>query len=115
VAARALLEEVVTETHALGYRYPEALARRVLGELLADDVPAAAAAHLAAAESVLRTGGARDALARVWVAQAEARRGAGDAPAARLLLERALSVFEGLGALGEEARVRALLASLPPG
>jgi tetratricopeptide (TPR) repeat protein len=55
VAARALLEEVVTESQALGYRYPEALARRMLGEILADDAPAEAATHLAAAESMLRS------------------------------------------------------------
>jgi hypothetical protein len=102
-------------TRDLGYRYPEALARRVLGEILMVDAPEPAAAHLAAAESVLHSGGARDALARVWVAQAEARRAAGDAPGARLRLEQALAVFEDLGTLDEPARVRAMLETLPAG
>jgi tetratricopeptide (TPR) repeat protein len=114
-AARTLLEEVVSMTRDLGYRYPEALARRVLGEILMVDAPEPAAAHLAAAESVLHSGGARDALARVWVAQAEARRAAGDAPGARLRLEQALAVFEDLGTLDEPARVRAMLETLPAG
>jgi tetratricopeptide (TPR) repeat protein len=114
-AARTLLEEVVSASRELGYRYPEALARRVLGEILMDGAPAAAAAHLAAAEAVLQSGGARDVLARVWVAQARGRQAAGDAPGARLRLERALAVFEALGTLDEPARVRAMLEALPPG
>jgi DNA-binding NtrC family response regulator/tetratricopeptide (TPR) repeat protein len=113
--ARILLEGVRSTSRDLGYRYTEALACRLLGEILTDETPDVAAGHLAAAEAVFLPGGAREALARVRVAQAGIRRLAGDEKGARELLEEALAVFEGVGTLGEPARLRAMLAASRPG
>ena len=44
--------------------------------------------------------------------QAEVARAAGDRPTARQLLQRALGIFDALGALDEPGRLRAALATL---
>jgi DNA-binding NtrC family response regulator/tetratricopeptide (TPR) repeat protein len=109
--ARALLEEVRETSRALGYGYTEGLATRLLGEAWVAEAPDRAAAHLAAAATRFEEAGARDSLARVWVAQGALRRRAGDAEGARALLERALRTFEALGTLDEPAYVRSALAA----
>ena len=88
------------------------MAARLLGGLLGREDPAAATAHLEAAARLLGEIGARDELAKVWVAQAGLRRESGDVPGARALLERALVTFEDLGTLDEPAGVRTTLAAL---
>ena len=72
----------------------------------------AAAEHLVAALAILEDAGVRNDVAKIFVAQAELRRAAGDSAGARALLERALAVFEELGTVDEPPRVRAALARL---
>jgi class 3 adenylate cyclase/tetratricopeptide (TPR) repeat protein len=110
--ARPLLEKFLAICRQGGYRHAEGLVERVLGEALALDDPAAASEHLAAAARILEEVGARDELARTFVAQANLRRAACDVAAARHLLQRALVLFEACGTLQEPARVRAILAEL---
>jgi DNA-binding NtrC family response regulator/tetratricopeptide (TPR) repeat protein len=110
--ARVLLEEVLASCLELGYRGLEGVSRRLLAQVLATDDPAAAGAQLEAAARILDPAGARDELAKAWVAQAGLRLAAGDRAGARDLLKRALGVFEALGSLDEPPRVRAALASL---
>ena len=110
--ARAPLEKFLTICRQGGYRHAEGLVERVFGEAVAVDDPAAASEHLEAAARLLEEVGARDELARTFVAQANLRRAAHDAAAARPLLRRALELFEECGTLQEPARVRAMLAEL---
>ena len=113
--ARALVAEILTSCHEFGHRHLEGAAERLLGEIMAPDDPSAAAAHLERAVRILEDVGARDELARVFVAQASLRRAAHDRAGARRLLERALTLFEELGTVDEPPRVRAALAALDRG
>jgi hypothetical protein len=85
------------------------LVERILGEVVARDDGAAAAAHLESAVRILEEVGAHDELGRALVAQAELRQRAQDLAGARHLLQRALALFEECGTVDEPARVRALL------
>ena len=111
-AARALLEEVLATTRQLGYRHVEGVAERLLGESFVADDPARAAGHLENAMRILEEVGARDEIAKTLVNQAEVARAAGDRHTARQLLQRALGIFDALGALDEPGRLRAALATL---
>jgi class 3 adenylate cyclase/tetratricopeptide (TPR) repeat protein len=110
--ARAPLEKFRAICRQGGYRHIEGLVERVFGEALAVEDPEAATEHLEAATRLLEEVGARDELARTFVAQAKLRRAAHDDDAARHLLQRALELFEECGTLQEPARVRAILAEL---
>ena len=110
--ARALLEEVLATTRQLGYRHFEGVAERLLGESFVSDDPARAAGHLENAMRILEEVGARDEIAKTLVNQAEVARAAGDRLEARQLLQRALGIFDALGALDEPGRLRAALATL---
>ena len=61
---------------------------------------------------ILQEVGARNEVAKVLVTQAALRRASGDETGARVLLERALALFEALGTLDEPLRARAALATL---
>src|SRR2546425_8760646 len=110
--ARTLVEAVLVATRERGYRHLEGSAERLLGESLLREDPAAAAEHLEAAASILAEVGARNELAKAWVAQGRLREVAGDSNGARVLLERALAVFDELGTLDEGGRTRAALRGL---
>ncbi|MBI4611941.1 MAG: sigma 54-interacting transcriptional regulator [Candidatus Rokubacteria bacterium] len=110
--ARYVVEEVLATSREVGYRHVVGAAYRLLGECLSLEDPAVAAGHLDAAVQILEEIGAHNELAKALVAQAELRRACGDSAAARLLLERALALFDGLGTLDERPRVRAALAAL---
>ena len=114
--ARACFEEVLDKSREGGYRFLEGVAERLLGEILMLEDRAAATVHLVGAVGILETMGARDELAKAWVAQAQMCHVGGDAAGARVLLEHALALFETLGTLDEPPRVRAALAALedPP-
>jgi class 3 adenylate cyclase/tetratricopeptide (TPR) repeat protein len=111
--ARALFEAVLATSREAGYRHLEGVAQRFLGQLLAADDPAAAAAHLGSALRLLQDRSIHKEVAKVLVAQAELGQAAGDVTGARARLERALVLFERLGTLDEPPRVRAALAALP--
>jgi tetratricopeptide (TPR) repeat protein len=112
VQAHGLFAEVLATSRKAGYRQLEGVAERFLGESMAVENPTAAVAHLESAMCILQEVGARNEVAKVLVAQATLRRASGDAPGARVLLERALALFEALGTLDEPLRVRAALAVL---
>ena len=110
--ARLLVTEILGTCRESGHRHLQGVAERLLGEILAADDPSAAASQLEAAVRTLEDVGARDELARAFVAQASLRGEAGDRGGARRLLERALALFEELGTLDEPKRVRVALAAL---
>ncbi|MBI4610429.1 MAG: AAA family ATPase [Candidatus Rokubacteria bacterium] len=111
--ARQVLEEVLATSREVGYRQPEGMAHRLLGQSFTPDDPRAAAEHLERATGILEEVGARNELAKALVAQADLHRATGDTRLARQLLERAFALFETLGTLDEPSRVRAALAALP--
>src|SRR5207247_9385366 len=76
--ARAIVEEILTASDGEDSPRVEGIARRLLGETLVSDDPAAAATHLDAATRIFERMGARNELAKVQVARAELRRTAGD-------------------------------------
>ena len=100
------------EPDAFGYRQLEGIAERLLGESMAVEHPTAAVEHLESAMRILQEVGARNEVAKVLVAQATLCRTSGDETRARVLLERALALFEALGTLDEPLRIRAALAAL---
>ena len=110
--ARTIVEEILTASHGEVSPRIEGIAERLLGEALVSDDPAAAANHLDAAMRIFERMGARNELAKVQVARALLRRGAGDLAGARQLLQSALALFEALGTLDEPARVREALGGL---
>jgi len=110
--ARGLFAEVLATSREAGYRQLEGVAERFLGESMVVENPTAAVEHLESAMRILQEIGARNEVAKVLVAQATLRRASGDAAGARVLLERALALFEALGTLDEPLRVRAALAAL---
>jgi hypothetical protein len=110
--ARGLFAEVLATSQEAGYRQLEGVAERFLGESMAVENPTAAAERLESAMRILQEVGARNEVAKVLVAQATLHRASGDEAGARVLLERALALFEALGTLDEPPRVRAALAAL---
>jgi hypothetical protein len=110
--AQDLGESVLGVARDRGYRHVEGIAERILGAALVERDGAAARPHLETAAAILGEVGARNELAKTWVAQATLCRGAGDTAGARALLSRALEVFDALGTLDEAERGRALLRDL---
>jgi tetratricopeptide (TPR) repeat protein len=112
--ARTLVDDVLAISRAIGYRHLEGVATRLLGELLIETEPAAAAEHVASALVILGEVGARNDVAKTLVAQAALRRASGAARDARGILETALKVFDDQGTLDELAQARGTLAADPP-
>jgi len=107
------VEGMLAATRERGYRHLEGVAERLLGESLVGEDRVAAKEHLGAATRILEEVGARNELAKAWMAQATLRRAEGDEAGALTLARRALALFEELGTLDEPGRVRAWLASAP--
>ena len=108
--ARAVLEGVLDTTVNNGYRHLEGVAERLLGDALGSDP--AALDHLDRAETILREVGARNDLAKVFVARAAHHTATGDVAQARENLERAREMFDSLGTIDGPRMVAALQASL---
>jgi tetratricopeptide (TPR) repeat protein len=113
--ARVVAETLLDTNCKLGYRHLEGWTERLLGECASADDPAAAALHLERAAEILEQVGAQNELAKTLVAQAELRAADGDPATARLLLDRALALFDALGTLDGPDRARRLLVTLDAG
>jgi len=109
---RTLCEGVLVASQQAGYYHLAGVAKRLLGEALVLEEPEAAAGHLAEAVHSLWELGARNEVAKAWVAQATLRQATGDAAGAQQLLTQALDLFATLGTRDEPGRVQALLATL---
>ena len=107
--ARPLVDAVLATSREVGYPHLEAVALRLLGEILAPSDPLAAATHLDVAQATLARIDAQNDLAKTLVARAMLHRSLGEHAAARALFERALEIFQKLGTLDEPIRVRAAL------
>ena len=107
--ARGLVDAVLTTSREVGYRHLEAVALRLLGELLTPTDPVAAAGQLDSAQGTFERMDAQNDLAKTLVARAMLHRSLGQHSAARMVLEQALTIFEAVGTLDEPVRVRAAL------
>lgn len=103
--ASTLASEVLGTARELGYRHLEGIARRVLGQAVSRVDAALAREHLAAAEALLAELDVRNELGKVWVARACLNLDSLD----RLLLQRALRLFQALGTIDEPTRVEQIL------
>jgi len=79
---------------------------------LAAEAPASAETYADSAIRIFEQIGAHNDLAKAMVARAELRQSAGEAEAARSLLEQARAMFQALGTRGEFARIDAALAAI---
>ena len=110
--ARAILDSVLATTREKGYRHLEGVAERLQAEALGY-AEAEALEHLEQAARILQEVGARNDVAKVFVARAGFRRAAGDYAGARAALEQALAIFTSLGTVDGPRLVASLLQSLP--
>jgi hypothetical protein len=113
--ARPLIEDVLETGRKTGYLHFEGLACWLMGESLAPEAPASAEPYVETAMEILGRIGARNDLARAMVTRAALRQAAGDAAAARQLLDQAHVIFRALGTLDEPVRARAAHAALDRG
>ena len=109
---RPLIDYVLATSRATGYRQFEGRACWLMAECLATEAPLSAEQHVEAAMRIFEEIGARNDLARAMVTRAGLRQSAGDAAAARHLLDEAFRIFETLGTTDEQARVGQTLAAL---
>jgi class 3 adenylate cyclase/tetratricopeptide (TPR) repeat protein len=112
--AQAIVEEILSASRGEVSPRVKGIAERLLGEAMVAGDPPAAAGHLDTAARMFDQMGARNELAKTFMAQADLRRAAGDRAAARGLVERALTLFETLGTIDEPRRARAALVALQP-
>jgi tetratricopeptide (TPR) repeat protein len=110
--ARRLCEVGLAASQQAGYCHLTGVAKRLLGESLMTEEPEAAAVHVAEAVHILWELGARNEVAKAWVAQATLRQATGVAAGAQQLLTQALDLFAALRTCDEPCRVRAVLATL---
>jgi DNA-binding NtrC family response regulator/class 3 adenylate cyclase len=102
--ARAVLAPALESAGALGYRYLEGVAHRLLGEALYPEPEAES--HLDAALARLQEVDAQSELGRTWMAKASQARHQGRAKEAATLVSRATVVFERLASRNETEGVR---------
>ena len=107
--AQTLAEDVLATSREVGYGQLGGVAHRLLAECLLASDPEAAAEHLNQAIETLERIGARNEVAKAWVAKAALGLARGDVAEPRALLSRALARFEELGTLDEPVRVREVL------
>ena len=110
--ARTVLDDVMTVSREVGYRYFQGRAQLLLAECLLVDDPERATNHLGIATTILTEAGARNDVGKALVVQAEIRRQACDTAGARASLRSALEIFEELGSSDEASRARLALARL---
>ena len=108
--ARELIDDVLSNSRALGYRYLEGLAEHLMAQCLVFDAPAVAVKHVTGAHRIFEAIGARNDLAKALVTRAKLSQK--DRVEARRLLSEAMAIFETLGTIDEPARVGAALAAL---
>jgi len=111
-SARKLLNEVLSESRVIGYRYLEGLAHRLIAESLVTESSAIGMQHVTYAQQIFETIDARNDLAKSLMTRAKLSQGSSDTAEARGLLEKAVAIFEALGTLDEPPRVRSALAAL---
>jgi DNA-binding NtrC family response regulator/tetratricopeptide (TPR) repeat protein len=112
--ARTVLDDVLTVSRELGYRYFQGRAELLLAECLLADDPAGATSHLNTATAILEGAGARNDLGKALAVQAEIRRRACDLTGAQTALAGALEIFEQIGTFDEASRTRLALTRLSP-
>ena len=110
-----LIQDLLEASKARGYLQIEGRACWLMAECLAGEGSAAAEGYIERAMQILERVGARSDLAKAMLTRAALRQRAGDTTEARLLLERASTLFGELGTLDEPARVEAALAALDQG
>jgi class 3 adenylate cyclase/tetratricopeptide (TPR) repeat protein len=108
--ARELIDDVLSNSRALGYRYLEGLAEHLMAQCLVFEAPAVAVKHVTGAHRIFEAIGARNDLAKALVTRAKLSQK--DRVEARRLLSEAMAIFETLGTIDEPARVGAALAAL---
>jgi tetratricopeptide (TPR) repeat protein len=108
--ARELIDDVLSNSRALGYRYLEGLAEHLMAQCLVFEAPAVAVKHVTGAHRIFEAIGARNDLAKALVTRAKLSQN--DRVEARRLLSEAMAIFETLGTIDEPARARAALAAL---
>jgi class 3 adenylate cyclase/tetratricopeptide (TPR) repeat protein len=112
-AARELIDDVLSNSRAIGYRYLEGLAEHLMAECLAAESAAAATEHVDTAQRIFEAIGARNDLAKTLVTRAKLSQS--NPVEARRLLNEAMAIFEALGTMDEPGRVSAALAALDRG
>jgi class 3 adenylate cyclase/tetratricopeptide (TPR) repeat protein len=110
--ARPLIDHLLATSRATGYLQYEGRACWLMGECLADEVPATAEHYVETAMRIFERIGARNDLARAMATRAALREAAGDVAAARRLLGEAYAIFKRLGTRDEQAKVAAMLTAL---
>lgn len=113
-SARPLIDHVLRTSRTTGYLQYEGRACWLMGECLADEMPACAEQYIEAAMRIFEGIGAQNDLARAMVTRAGLRQSAGDLAAARQMLDQAHTIFQTLKTQVELGRVRAALALLAP-
>jgi tetratricopeptide (TPR) repeat protein len=114
-SARPLIQNILDTSRRAGYLHFEGRACWLMGDCLAAEASPAAEGYVETAMRILGDVGAADDLAKAMVTRAALRQSAGDLALARQLLERAHSIFEGLGTRDEPARVGEALTALDRG
>ncbi len=109
-SARSLADEALATSRELGYRYLEGIAARLRGECRASGDPAGAAEDLEAAARILEEIGARNELAKTWLAQAGLSRSS-DRAAAEAAAARARATLRELGTLEADREIESGRAS----
>ncbi len=99
-------------TRQSGYLNYEGRACWLLADCLAAEAPDAAEKYNETAIRIFEQIGARNDLGRAMLSRAMLRRDAGDASAARQLLQRAIEIFEALGTHDELLRAKQVLLAL---
>jgi tetratricopeptide (TPR) repeat protein len=111
-AARPLIEYVIETSRTTGYRQYEGRGCWLMAECLGAEAAATAENYADDAIRIFEEIGAQNDLAKALVARAALHQSAGDAEAARPLLEQARAMFQALGTRGEFARIDAALAGI---
>jgi tetratricopeptide (TPR) repeat protein len=111
--ARELIDHVLFNSRASGYRYLEGLAEYLMAECLALDTPAAAVEHVTEAHRIFEAIDARNDLAKTLVTRAKLSQS--NPVEARQLLNEAMTIFKVLGTMDEPRRVSAALDALDRG
>jgi tetratricopeptide (TPR) repeat protein len=112
-AARELIDDVLSNSRAIGYRYLEGLAEHLIAECLALESPVLAMQQVTDAQRIFEATEARNDLAKALVTRAKLSQS--NPVEARRLLNEAMGILEALGTIDEPARVSKALAALDRG